>query len=73
MKASDCFRSICIEYRELFSSHEAMALALRIAPYEARYLMKGAIFPTLDVMIEIQAALRKVALAVERKKGNLVE
>ena len=50
-----------------------MALALRIAPDEARYLMKGAMFPTLDVLIEIQAALRKVALAVERKKGNLCE
>jgi hypothetical protein len=55
----DCILCICRNYRDLFSSDEAMAGALGISPDKARRIIAGAEIPDLDTMIVIQALLRE--------------
>ena len=66
VKTPDCIQGLCKEFRELFSSDADMARELRLDLKHAQGLVNGDLFPTLPVMIEIQAALRKVALFKDR-------
>lgn len=66
VKTLDCIQGLCKEFRELFSSDADMARELRLDLNHVQGLLNGDLFPTLPVMIEIQAALRKVALFKNR-------
>ena len=55
----------------MFDSDEAMAQSLRVASHEAADFTKGARYPSLDVMVEIQAGLRKAALEADRRRQQL--
>ena len=68
MKPRTCIACVCKDYRDLFASDEAMAAALGISAQAIPDLVSGETRPTLDAMIEIQSALRKVAHAAERAR-----
>jgi hypothetical protein len=68
---TESIRRLCVAYRQLFSSDEEMAAALNIGVREAQAMINGQSFPTLAVMIDIQATLRKSTLAAERGKITL--
>lgn len=61
MKAPDRIQCVCRDYRKLFASDEAMAEALCIDVRTAQDLLTGNAYPALEVMIEVQAALRKAS------------
>lgn len=65
MNPPDCIRCICAEYRDLLRSYAAMARALEIEEEIARAMVEGRLYPALEVMIRIQAGLRKAALLKE--------
>lgn len=69
MKTPDCIQRICLEFRKLFSSDEGMAHALRVEIGLVQQMMKGEAYPALDVMVEIQAALRQMALFKEQARA----
>jgi hypothetical protein len=66
MNTPDCIQCICLEFRKLFSSDEDMARALRVDVLLARAMVKGEAYPPLDAMVEMQAALRHLALSKEK-------
>ena len=66
VKTHDGIQGLCKEFRELFSSDADMARELRLDLMHVQGLLNGDLFPSLPVMIEIQAALRKVALSKDR-------
>jgi hypothetical protein len=68
---TESIRRLCVSYRQLFSSDEEMAAALKISVTEAQAIVKGQLLPTLAVIVDIQAALRKSALAAERARITL--
>jgi hypothetical protein len=61
MKSPNCIQSICRDYRRLFASDQAMAGALGVDVRIVRDLLAGTAYPNLEIMVEIQAALRKVS------------
>lgn len=63
MKAPDCIQCVCRDYRKLFVSDEAMAAALSVDVQIAQDLVSGNAYPDLDVMIQVQEALRKASAA----------
>ena len=68
MKASHCIQDVCREFRELFLSDTDMACALRLDIGHAQGILKGDVFPALNEMLNIQASLRRVAIAKERQR-----
>src|SRR5436190_24328105 len=63
MKAPDRIQRVCRDYRKLFASDEAMAAALGIELRVARDMLMGNEYPSLEVMILVQDALRKASIA----------
>lgn len=63
MKAPDCIQCVCRDFRKLFASDEAMAEALRVDVRIAQDMLTGNAYPNLDVMIQVQEALRKASAA----------
>ena len=68
MKPRTCIACVCKDYRDLFASDEAMGAALGISAEAVPDLVSGETQPTLDAMIEIQCALRRVAIAAEKAR-----
>ena len=70
-EAPDRVKRLCGDYRGMFTSDAAMAQALCITPAEARVLVSGWRYPTIDEMVEIQSALRKAVFKAEGNHGDL--
>jgi hypothetical protein len=72
MGTPDRIRALCQDFRALFSSDADMALALRVDLKHAQGMVEGKVYPSLDVMIGIQAALRHHAIGKKRTVSELM-
>src|SRR4051812_45094850 len=70
MGAPENVRDLCRQYRDLFGSNQAMADALQVEEEIVRAMTEGRIYPALEVMVAIQAGLRKAALLKERDSDD---
>ncbi len=73
MKAPERIQRLCLAYRALFRSDAEMAKALGVGLARGCAIVNGDAYPSLEVMIVIQAALRKAAADEEKGPRAPVE